>query len=347
MPYRHIWRWISLIYLSLFIAGCAVAPPQPMVIVYKEVFLNQLCAQYDIPWERSLKGRTVTLHGPLETAQFTLGTSTVRLGNQDIALSAQVRAVNESIVVPTDFKRKVIEPLMRRGPITKQVHKARQREVMLDAGHGGKDPGTRGKSGLQEKEVVLDITKRTKRFLEKHGFKVHMTRTQDKFVSLKKRTEMSSKARIDLFVSLHANASPESSAHGLEVFTARPLDLDGRREAQRRSNYRRLFKDLAMQRNHKILGSIVDDLMYTHKQAMATRLAMTVASETSESLATHNRGVKTAGFFVLRNTLIPAVLVEIGFLSNPREERLLSSKAFRQKVARGVAKSIIDFLESQ
>lgn len=221
------------------------------------------------------------------------------------------------------------------------------RTIVLDAGHGGKDPGAIGRSGVKEKIVALDITKRLKKALERKGFKIVMTRNKDVFISLKKRTEIASHLNADLFVSIHANANRVRSVHGMEVYTLRHLNILEKNEAQRKNNHKHFFKALVMKENERDVEKILEEKLYNHKQDAAHSLAKKVVKETSRFIKAKNLGVKQSRFFVLRNTLIPAILVEVGFLSNPREERLLKSSSYRQKIANGLAKSIVNYAQGQ
>ena len=217
----------------------------------------------------------------------------------------------------------------------------RVHEIILDAGHGGKDPGAIGPMGLLEKDVVLDIAQRLAEIFKDRGVKVILTRESDVFISLQSRTEMASQSQADLFVSIHANSSPIRSVAGVEVFSLKDLGYVEKNEVQRKTNYELMFETLAMKQGSKDLENILEDLLYSHKQAQSLSLAKTLSETVSQEANTENRGFKTSHFYVLRNTLIPAVLVEIGFLTHPREEKLLQTSAYRQKIAEGLARGIL------
>lgn len=215
--------------------------------------------------------------------------------------------------------------------------------VIIDAGHGGKDPGAIGKSGTNEKVVTLDIARRLSKILEAQGVRVQLTRSDDKFISLQERTAIAGRAKADAFISIHANSSPTRSVTGVEVFALRNLSADEQRDEKRRNNRNIMMKHLSSHSHDHNVGVVIDDMLSGHKKTQSLRLAKKMSSDLSRSLRTKNRGAKTAGFYVLRNTFIPAVLIEVGFLSNPKEERNLKSKKYRDKVARTIAKSLLDF----
>ena len=214
-------------------------------------------------------------------------------------------------------------------------------EIILDAGHGGKDPGALAPVGLREKDVVLDIAQRLAEILKDRGVKVIMTRANDVFISLQSRTEIASQSKADLFLSIHANSSPTHSVAGVEVFSLKDLGYVEKNEVQRKTNSELMFQTLAMKQGSRDLENILEDLLYSHKQAQSLSLAKTLSETVSQEANTENRGSKTSHFYVLRNTLIPAVLVEIGFLTHPREGKLLQTSAYRQKIAEGLARGIL------
>ena len=215
---------------------------------------------------------------------------------------------------------------------------------MIDPGHGGKDPGALSRNGYQEKVVNLDVAKRVRKILEENGVKVIMTRDKDEFITLPERTEIASRSRADLFVSIHANSSPARSVFGLETYWLRELSAQDKKEDQRVDNHRLMFKHLAMRKDSKDLDQMLSEMMYLYKQSEAQAFASSAAKNVTELTRTKNLGRKQARFFVLRNTLIPAVLVEVGFMTNRREEKNLKLTAYRQKIAEGLAKTILDYL---
>lgn len=212
------------------------------------------------------------------------------------------------------------------------------RLIVLDAGHGGHDPGATGPSGLQEKEVVLDVTKRLARMLEERlGVKVVLTRTGDYFVPLRERTTFANAQRADLFVSIHANAHRASGSEGVETYflSSEASDNEARQVAALENGVIQL-ESPASRRKLDILKTILWDLAQSEFQQESSRLAETVLDTTTQSLRIPNRGVKQAGFYVLGGAAMPAILVEIGFLTNKKEERKLMDSRYREQVARAI-----------
>ncbi len=338
---------LIIIFLVVFAGvmggGCATLPKQPSISSTQEMYLKDICQQNNIRWEWDQVSQVVTLKYRNAKAQALIGSELVLIGADRIFLSSPMRRVRSAVIVPKDFKGKVVNRLRQKAASQKGYQVPKVRKVMIDAGHGGKDPGAIGRTGTKEKVIVLDVAKRLKKLLKEKGFKVEMTRSDDTFISLEGRTEIASRANVDLFVSIHANSSPVRSVYGIEVYSARNLSFIDKIASQRKTNESLLFRNLKIKRSSQSARKIVSDMLYTHKQAESKRLAEYLAKKSSQMAKTKNRGAKTARFYVLRNTLIPAILVEVGFLSNPKEERMLKTSSYRQKIARSLAESIVGY----
>ena len=221
--------------------------------------------------------------------------------------------------------------------------------IVLDAGHGGKDPGTSGKYGTKEKDVVLDITKRVGRLLEKNtGIKVVYTRTEDIFIPLWKRTKIANEAGGKLFVSIHINSNPNRKIKGFETYLYSSAYSDEAIEVASRENSviefeekKINYKKLSMER--KITATMASSMFLKESEA----LAAIIQEELDKKLTIPNRGVKQAGFYVLSGASMPCVLIEGGFVSNPSEERNLKSPSYRKKISEGIYKAIIKFKSSR
>jgi N-acetylmuramoyl-L-alanine amidase len=218
-------------------------------------------------------------------------------------------------------------------------------KIVIDPGHGGHDTGTIGPNGLEEKDLTLDVALRLGKLIEqKLGAQVVYTRTDDTFVPLEERTALANQAKGDLFISIHANSSSDSSARGIETYYLNLTDSEEAREVAARENalaqasYHDL-QDLVQKitRNEKIDES--RELAGDIQSALAKRMQRT-------SHAQRNRGVKRAPFIVLLGANMPSVLTEISFISNPTDEALLKKGEQRQKVAEGILAGITHYLEN-
>jgi N-acetylmuramoyl-L-alanine amidase len=218
--------------------------------------------------------------------------------------------------------------------------------VVLDAGHGGDDEGARGGQGLVEKDVVLDVARRLRTRLRALGYRVVLTREDDQKVSLHDRVSRANEARGDLFVSIHANAAPQPFVRGVETFFLSLEASDDAARALARSE-NEAFEGMGLEREaggDALLG-ILGDLMVSEHMIESNEFARMAQQALALGDAAHSRGVKQAPFVVLMGVQMPACLVEIGFLSNQRDERELSRPRHREDVAEALAVSIARFAE--
>jgi N-acetylmuramoyl-L-alanine amidase len=235
------------------------------------------------------------------------------------------------------------EPTSREGGAPSRAQPLRL--IVLDAGHGGHDPGATGPSGLTEKEVVLDVTRRVARMVEDGlGLKVALTRESDAFVPLRDRTNFGNKQRADLFVSIHANAHPRSVSEGVETYflSSEATDNEARQVAALENGVVQLEGAQSRQK-FNVLKSILWDLAQSEFQEESSSLAETVQDSMTRSLRLVNRGVKQAGFYVLGGAAMPAILIEIGFITNSREEKKLATPEHREAIARAIYAGLSEY----
>ena len=219
------------------------------------------------------------------------------------------------------------------------------RLIVLDAGHGGHDPGAISPNGLREKDVVLDVTRRAARLVEEGlGVKVVLTRGTDVFVPLRERTSFASKQRADLFVSIHANSHPQAVSEGVEVYflSSEASDSQARHIAAIENGVMQL-ESPAYRQKSEMLKSILWDLAQSEFQQESSAMAETVLDSMTRSLSLVPRGVKQAGFYVLGGAPMPAILIEIGFLTNEKEERKLNTPEYREALARAIYNGLADY----
>ena len=218
--------------------------------------------------------------------------------------------------------------------------------VVIDAGHGGEDRGAVGPGGYLEKELALAMAQRLASLLQQAGLQVVLTRNGDRAVPLAERTEIANRERADLFVSLHANASPAGPATGAETYF---LHLDATDEAAR--SLAALENDATGLRARGGSGGDLELLLWDMAQQQyleeSSRLADTVQRELNELLGTKDRGVKQANFLVLRGATMPAILVEVGFISNAEEEKRMRTEEFQSRTAAALSRAILAFRDAR
>ena len=215
--------------------------------------------------------------------------------------------------------------------------------VMIDPGHGGEDRGARGPAGLAEKDLVLDVSRRLARLLEERGFKALLTRAEDRFVDLDRRSEIANEARADLFVSVHANAAPSPAPRGVETFF---LSLEASDPAAMQLALREnegFGMPTGEKRARDPLEALLGDMSANETLRDSDLFAKLADRELARLGPVPSRGVKQAPFRVLMGTRMPAVLIEIGFVSNPAEEGALRQAHRRQEIAWALAKAIATY----
>jgi N-acetylmuramoyl-L-alanine amidase len=221
-----------------------------------------------------------------------------------------------------------------------------KRKIIIDPGHGGHDPGAVGPHNLYEKDVVLDIALKLKKILTEDPMnEVYLTRSTDVFLPLEERTAIANKKQADLFVSIHANASLRRSAKGIETYLLNWTDDEEAMKVAARENAISLKTMKAMQRQFDIVKVIKDDLMRQNKRDESVKLAHYIQRSMVSGLEDVYKditdlGVKQALFYVLFGARMPSVLVEVSFISNPAEEKLLSQDSYRTEVAESICEGI-------
>jgi N-acetylmuramoyl-L-alanine amidase len=219
--------------------------------------------------------------------------------------------------------------------------------VVIDPGHGGKDPGAVGPTGLQEKEVTLDIALRLKQLIEKNtNLKVILTRQDDSFIGLNDRTRLANQKQGKLFISIHCNAVKSGGAGGFETYFLRPARNQKAMEVALRENSVIKYEDSHNQyqdltEENYILLAMAQSEFVRESEALAGIVQTKLRSNTGLK----DRGVDQAGFYVLVGASMPAILVETAFLTNKNEEKLLRTKKFRQQVAQALFESAVEFMK--
>lgn len=215
--------------------------------------------------------------------------------------------------------------------------------VLIDPGHGGKDPGAQGVGGALEKDIVLDIGVRLRKILESRGVLVRMTRDNDQFFSLEERVSMIDRYGADVFLSLHANSSSDRSASGVEIYYA-----------QAETYWAAINQTL-----NNVIGDSIESVFdarteiyqyNNHKRTFRTQaqnLARHMASQLAAATGARNRGIKSQRFYVVSEAKVPAILLELGFMTNPEEGRKLATEEYRQTLAETLAESLLNYVQSE
>ncbi|MBR1649255.1 MAG: N-acetylmuramoyl-L-alanine amidase [Alphaproteobacteria bacterium] len=214
--------------------------------------------------------------------------------------------------------------------------------VVIDAGHGGHDPGAIGFSGVYEKNITLATAKELKRQLDKEGkYKVFLTRSTDVFIPLRQRVQIARKYNADLFISIHADSATNRNAKGLSVYTLSEKASDKEAAAlAERENKADVISGLNMVEQSKEVSDVLISLAQRETRNRSSELARCIELEMKKSVQLISDTHRFAGFAVLKAPDVPSVLLEMGYLSNKNEERLLRQESYRRKIATSAVKAI-------
>lgn len=219
--------------------------------------------------------------------------------------------------------------------------------IVLDPGHGGKDPGARGRAGTEEKTLALDVARRVKTRLEAAGLEVVLTRDSDAYVSLADRAGLANRLKASIFISIHINSAPNRAACGVETYFLSEARTDWERAVAARENAALELDIVDSTATGKgALGTILADLAQNEYLLESSELAERIQEAVLPAARVKDRGVRQANFYVLRNSFMPAVLVECGFISNRSEETLLRRAAHREQLAAGIAHGVREFVRT-
>jgi len=250
--------------------------------------------------------------------EFEPGKKFAKIGNTIVWLHVPMQRIKWHWAIHYADALNVIDPIMRPSEYLKTKQ---PRVIVLDPGHGGKDPGALGKRGSKEKHGALDIARRVRRHLVAAGMKVRMTRENDHFMGLEARPAKAKKLGADLFVSIHLNSSAKRQASGIETFTL---------PSPKMPSYAGNTSSIIMP------GNTYD--------AQNSLLGFHIHRSLVGNLSVVDRGLKHARFIVLRNAPCPAVLIECGFLSHDNEETKMMRESYREALAKNIAKGIMIYV---
>ena len=220
----------------------------------------------------------------------------------------------------------------------------RARRIVIDAGHGGHDPGTIGHSGLQEKELVLDVALRLERLVKQElATEVVLTRSSDVFIPLEERTAIANSRGADLFLSIHANSSRSAQARGIETYF---LNFARNPHAEAVAARENAISPATLKDLQTLVKAITLNSKIAESRDFAAAVQEGMVAGVKARHAVLDRGVHTAPFYVLIGANMPAVLAEIAFVSNPEDEKQLKTPEYRELVARSLLRGVRSYLEA-
>lgn len=287
----------------------------------------------------------------IRSGQFSEDTARVTLDLEGMSqYSAFVLENPDRLVIDIYKPATTTPPIIESKPVIKEMPEdVKIKTIVIDPGHGGKDPGAVGPDGLKEKDVVLEVGKRLGDILkERYGVNIIYTRKTDVFIPLNERTEIANSNNADLFISVHANANTKRSAKGIETYILNWTNDDESLKVAARENNISISKMKLLRGG---LQMILDDLTRSHKKQESVKFARNVQDAMVSTLKdkyrdTADLGIKQALFYVLVGAEMPSALVEVSFISNREEEKLLASKGYRDRIAEGIAEGVGDYIKA-
>ena len=244
-----------------------------------------------------------------------------------------------------DLSTQGLKAIKTNTTATKAPYKQRQKIVVLDPGHGGKDPGAIGRSfKTYEKNITLSLGKELKSQLEKKGFKVYMTRSTDIFIPLRKRVAIARSYHADLFISIHADSAKNRNAQGLSIYTLSETASDKEAEAlAERENKADIIDGMDFSDNSPEINDVLISLSQNDSRNKASKFSSYVVKNMKKQVKVLSNAHRFAGFAVLKAPDIPSVLVELGYLSNYTEEKYLRQPNYRKKLATSITQSVVSY----
>lgn len=356
------YKIILIMTAVVFIAGCAAQAPylkmDPVLNRDVRVFndiqyvpLIKLCEVYGLDWKWDSFTRTavITKNGRII---LRAGSDRALINENEKKLSSPVIFTNSAVYVPTSFVRSDLGSIVLRGPAEKAVKepsvkpigKYSIRSIVIDAGHGGNDPGAIGRRlRIKERNITLSIAKKLKKILEDNEVKITMTRERDVFIPLQERARIANSSGADLFVSVHVNASRSRSLNGFECYYLSEATDDNARALEAFENATLKTDDGAAVEHSGALDKTLWDMKLTENRRESAELANSICKAVENNLTARNRGTRTARFYVLKYTRIPAVLVETGYISNKFEELKFRDESYADRMADVIAKGILAY----
>ena len=345
---------VLLAAVSFFFGGCATVPRSASLPAYNiggvsYVSLVPMCESRNVDWNYDAFAKTVTLSQGGHTVSLLVDETLVLVDGREQHLKHPLKLHQGALAVPLRFKEQIFDVYFRPPQSPLQAGSGMRtaslviKTIVVDAGHGGKDPGAIGRSGTREKDVTLDIAKRLSAALRSQGYRVVMTRSSDVSVSLARRVSIANDAQADLFISVHANANRVRSLNGFEVYYVSPNANDYQRALSSSADIPVSLARYCASAPSSNLKAILWDMILTNNRAESIALGKDICNSTGGAVSARIIGVKGANFYVLKGTRMPAVLVETGFLSNASEEKLLKNGYYRQQIAQAVASGIQNY----
>src|SRR5712691_565745 len=331
-----------------------LSQPERLVIGLPETRLPPQWTQYNVPVSDGRLLMIQVTQNQAKMVQVTLALRAMqdyRIAMQSAPHRVTVELLDTVTTVPPSARTAQkspprASPIEPSAPATLAPRAHRMPVICIDPGHGGHDPGALGPTGLEEKTVVLQVAKELRQLIQQEmpQYRVVLTRHQDVFVPLAERARMANEQQAQVFISIHANSSPHREASGIETwYLSFAASARAKRIAAR--------ENMMSEKQLSTLELILHDMHETDRINQSAVLAQSTQNALAEHMAGQYpgvipRGVEGAPFAVLHRTMMPSVLVEIAFISNPHEEARLRTPQYQRALAQGILRGLRQFLQT-
>lgn len=311
--------------------------------------LAKVCSFYglDCKWDAIV--RTATIQKGHDSITLMADSGRTLVNGEMVKLGRPATMSGGALLVPLSFVKSNLSRMAgyvrpEKIPQIEGPKRFAIKSIVIDPGHGGKDPGAIGRrSRSKEKDLTLRMARKLRDILQDTGIRVIMTRDSDVFIPLQRRSQIANKSGADLFVSVHINASRTRSLNGFECYYLSNATDDNARALEAFENSSLRMNEAASAEHSKLLDKTLWDMALTENRIESAELASYICDSVDSSFVMGNRGIRSARFYVLKYTNIPAVLVEAGYLSNKYEEMKLKDSAFLERIAESVADGILKY----
>jgi len=327
---------VAVALLGLLLAGCRSAPVRKLPSLLRMVPIRDLEKELGLKASRDAATGMLRLSGDRGTVVFNPKFRGIVIGDQVRFRGHRVVISGDDVSVPPGFIEeceKLLRPQAPKGGSAAPTKPPPRFHVVIDPGHGGRDPGAPGANGGREKTVNLRVSRHVAEELRSKNIKATMTRTGDTFVALNDRPAVGNRLGADAFVSIHADAAPSRAATGFTVYVCHTKYSEPSRAAL-----------IAAECGLDFIGC---QRRLAKNRAPSRALAARIRAELRGATRSPDRGTKLGALRVVRRSLCPAVLVELGYMSNVAESRRLRSPAYQKTLASAIARGIAAFLDAR
>ena len=324
---------VLIVLILIFVNACATAPHRSSGIRVSNsdyIDIVSFCKKHNFEYSFDTVDDLVRIYSPDKEIKLLLNSSVGTLSGSIFYLKKSPVYLKGKILLPRQ-----LEKIITSGEFVSFRPLFTIKTIVVDPGHGGKDPGAISSSGLQEKTINLRVAKYLKQELEQMGFNVILTRSQDSFLSLAERTNIAKKHNADLFVSIHANSNYSRKVSGVEIYYLSPPQL----KAQERSVRLARSENFQGKSISSDVKAILWDLLIRKNYGFSVELS-DIFYLTFKNLGFNIKPPKKASFYVLRFAYVPSILVEMGYLSNRYEETALRKEYYQKQIAHAIALGI-------